>query len=252
MDKKDIQQTIQSAIDENGMNPDIANLIINNLDTSTLTGFSGVDSNDLESADITLLSLLIDVSPSMKNEINAVNEGFNILKESLEQSQNADSILVSTRTFNENQTVIHGFRKLEDMIPVKFVTSGYSTALYDTVTDALMAIRTYSEHLNENGTRTKCIMVVFSDGEDRCSSTNPNETRILSSDCLKQENFILVYIGYRNDLDSMADAIGFPIRMMLDKNDPDIHHKIRENMDQISKSIIRTSQNMIADPNSFL
>ena len=116
----------------------------------------------------------------------------------------------------------------------------------------MTGIRAYVKNLNDNGIRTKCIVVVFSDGEDNDSHNNKaSDVKTLSKDFLKSEMFYLVYIGYKHDdsdnLDAIAAEVGFP-NVLTTKATVS---EIRKTMNLVSKSIIRTSQSRIGPGNSF-
>jgi uncharacterized protein YegL len=141
---------------------------------------------------------------------------------------------------------------VEDIQPIgnDYVANGSSTALYDSVFDAMTGIRVYAETLNQSGVRTKCIVVVLSDGEDNDSRKHTAaDCKTLSEDFIRSEMFYLAYVGFGSqDLNQIADEIGFPNKLVTTKD----ASAIRKTMGLISKSIIRASQTQIGAPNSFL
>lgn len=134
----------------------------------------------------------------------------------------------------------------------EYEAKGNSTALYDTLVDALIGIRSYSEELNANGIRTKVILIVFSDGDDNDSYKHKaSDVKTLAEDFLKSEMFYLVYVGFKqnhsDNLDAIAEAVGFPNVLTVNAT----AHNIRETMGLVSNSIIRTSQAQIGSDNTF-
>jgi len=250
----DLKKLFQSAANGGEISKQASDIIINSIDGTNISGCVGADIDEIETDDLTIVSLVLDASLSMKQNENSVRQGYDSLIQSLQNSKQAGSMLVSARMFSGNQTIFYGFKKVEeiDLIEEDYIADGHSTALYDTLVDAMTGIRAYVKNLNDNGIRTKCIVVVFSDGDDNDSHMNKaSDVKILAEDFLKSEMFYLVYVGYKqnddDDLNIIANKVGFPSILTTQATGSEI----RKTMDLVSKSIIKTSQSQIGGGNSF-
>lgn len=250
----DVKGLFNSSTDDGDLSNQASMLMINSLDGTNLAGCMGASVDDLETDDVTIVSILLDASLSMKTFEAVVRDAYDKFIKSLQGSKTAGSILVSNRTFATRQDILHGFKKVEEITPIgkDYRATGGSTALYDCLIDALTGIKAYSKSLNQNGVRTKCIVCVFSDGDDNDSvKASAKEIKVISDDLLKSEMFYLVYVGYKQDpnmdFKPVADAVGFPNVLSIDATESEI----RRTVDLVSKSIIRTSQTQIGNTNSF-
>jgi len=249
----DVKSLFNSAVDDGDLSTQASVLMINSLDGSNLVGCMGAAIDDIETDDVTLVSTVLDASASMSNFKSVVKEAYDKSIQAYKGSKTAGSILASTRTFHSSQNIIHGFKKVEeiDKIGSDYNPIGNSTALYDALIDALTGIKAYSKTLNDNGVRTKCVVVVYSDGEDNDSNKTAANVKTISKDLLASEKFYLVYVGFQHnqndDLKKVASAMGFPNVLTAAATESEI----RKAIDLVSKSIIRTSQTQIGKSNTF-
>jgi len=245
---------VKSLFTTGDLSDETSSLMINSLDGTNLVGCSGAAADDMETDDVTVVSAILDDSASMHQFRDVVRESYDKFIKSLKDSKQSGSMLVSTRVFATRQKILHGFKKVDDIAPIgnDYKANGSSTALYDTLMEAMAGIKAYSKDLNQNGVRTKCIVVVFSDGDDNDSrKVKSFQVKAVSEELLKSEKVYLVYGGYQQDpnanLKAIADEVGFPSVMITNASE----HDIRQTMDLVSKSIIRTSQTQVGKSNSF-
>ena len=250
----DVKNLFNNSVDDGDLNSQASLIMINSLDGTNLAGCMGTSVDDLETDDVTIVTTILDASLSMKSFESTVRDSYDKFIKSLQESKQAGSILVSNRTFHSKQTILHGFKKVDEIKPIdkQYKANGGSTALYDTLLDALTGIKAYSKSLNQNGVRTKCVVAVFSDGDDNDSKkASSNDVKTVSDELLRSEMFYLVYVGYQQDpstnLKAIADTVGFPNVLTTNATESEI----RRSMDLVSKSIIRTSQTQIGKSNSF-
>ena len=170
----------------------------------------------------------------------------------LQGAKNADSLLVSVWVFSddgrEKVRLIHGYTPIPDCKPL--TTKDYDpcgmTPLRDAVLKSITGLVNYGQTLRDNGTRTKSIVLVLSDGFENASRVSGTKVKRLSEDVLRAQEFILSYIffGDQADGDKAAKDIGFPP-----------HHRLTEDKDasgirrvfgQVSASVIATSQTKIS------
>lgn len=247
----DIQSLFQN---DTTLDPAAAVLMINSLNGANLTGCLGTSIDDIETDDVTLVKILLDASLSMKSHEATVRECYDKFIESLKDSKQGGSILVSTVVFATRSTILHGFKKstdITDPIGMQYKANGGSTALYDTLMDSLTGVQAYAKDLKLSGVRSKIIVVVFSDGDDNDSQkSSAGDCKVVVDASLKKEGFYPVYIGYKqspgDDLDAIADSVGF-INKLTTTASPS---EIRRTMDLVSKSVIRTSQTTVGGANN--
>jgi hypothetical protein len=120
------------------------------------------------------------------------------------------------------------------------------TPLFDAVMKGVTGLVAYGQGLRDNGTRTKSIVVVISDGGENSSWVSKAKVRQLCKDVLHSQEFVLAYVffGDESDGDAAADDIAFPR-----------HHRLTSSLDgtgirrvfgAISASVISTSQAQVS------
>ena len=250
-----IQNLITSATQSNEIDANAASIMINSLDDTNVIGCTGVDIDDLTTDCVTLVAIVLDSSYSMFPNELVVREAFDeLVIKAMSESKQADSMLVSTRTFSNKEDILYGFKKVSDIgkIGSQYDAKGDSTRLYDSLVNAITAIRAYAKTLNDGGVRTKCIVVPFTDGHDNDSQNfKASDVKKLVDECHKSEMFYFVYVGFKSDpsdnLEADAKSIGFS-NVLTSTNSP---HDIRQSMGLVSQSIIRKSQTVVGPQNTF-
>lgn len=230
----------------------VAGLMINSLNGTNLTGCLGTSLDDIETDDVTIVKVLLDDSISMRQFEQVVRESYDKFVQSLKDSKGSGSILMSTVTFSTRTNILHGFKKVDEIDPIGnlYRANGGSTAVYDALMESITGAKAYSTDLNQNGVRTKTVVVVFSDGADNDSrKASGNDVNTLVTSLLKKEMFYPVYVGYSsnpNELKLVADTIGFPNVLTAKATESEI----RRTIDEVSKSLIRTSQTTVGVSNN--
>jgi len=248
----DIKNMFSSAVAGGDMSQQAAGIMINALDDTDLAGCMGTTVEELETDDVTVVSLILDKSGSMSPHQATVRIAYDTLVSSLKGSKQAGSMIVSARCFATTSTLLYGFKKVEEVDPIgnNYIADGSSTALHDTMISALTDIKAYSQNLKNQGIRVKSIIVVFSDGEDNEAPRKAKDVKIIAEDLLKGEQYYLVYVGYATDpsvdLKKVAGQIGFGNVLISQATESEI----RKTMGLVSKSIIRASQTQVG-ANSF-
>ncbi len=251
-----VQASIESAISNNQIGAQAAGVILEQLDDIALGGAQGVDIDDIDSEEVTLVACVIDASYSMDPYGQAVVDSYNeqFLKP-LQGAKNAESILVETWIFSDtdgadNCRLVHGYRPVTDCkkLTNSIYGPGGMTPLNEAVHKALTGMVAYGQTLRDGGTRTKCIVVVLSDGEENASPralTNA-KMKTLSKDLLSQEIYILAYVYFGDEAegDDYAKRIGFPPqhRVTAGLNNAEI----RRIFGTISSSVISASQTAVS------
>ncbi|MHA2279600.1 MAG: hypothetical protein ACXAC5_01730 [Promethearchaeota archaeon] len=251
--KQIVSTSLANAASEGVISSQSQTAIESELDDIALAGCEGVDVEDIDSEEVTLVIVAIDGSGSMYEWATEVTKAYREqFLEPLRGAKNANSILVSVLVFSggrgENIRLLHGYTPVPqcpELTDADYQPDG-STPLYDAVWNGLTGLVTYGQHLRDNGTRTKSIAVVLSDGWENASRISASKLRRLSGDVLKQQEFVLAYVffGDQADGDKYAKDIGFPP-----------HHRLTEDLDgsgirrvfgQVSASVITTSQALVS------
>lgn len=245
-------QNIQNLFDNaqaDGLSKAATEVLVNNLNATTIAGATGATVDELAGDQVTLFVEVLDATGSMIDNRDAVIEAYNKQLQALKDSKAADSILMSTWTFNEGSTLIHGYLTL-DKVP-KLGRSSYdpqnNTALFDSILDAFTGAVAYGQSLRDAGINVKTVIVVISDGDDNCSKASANRVKTVAKELLNQE-YTLAFVAFGINGKSVAAKIGFPAANVLDEtSDPS---GWRRALGTVSKSVIRASQTMIGKTGS--
>lgn len=235
------------------ISPQSMSVIEAELDDIALGGCSGID--EVDSEEVTLVAVLVDASDSMHMYQGEVIRSYNeLFLEPLKKAKTADSILVSAWSFSadgdkqNNVRLIHGYTPVPQCPKLSAANYqiGGMTPLNDAVMNAVTGLISYGQTLRDNGTRTKSIVVVLSDGQENASSVTKKSVKTLTADVLKSEEFVLslVFFGDEQEGNRAAEDIGFPV-----------HHRLTSQLDgagirrvfgAVSASVIATSQSKVS------
>jgi hypothetical protein len=226
-------------------------LLAGDLGGMVIAGAAGMDAEDIQASDVTLITLAIDASSSIgqRGLERAVCDGQKLLLDAFAGSKEKDAVLVALWTFESEQKVVHGYVPVDDATTLEagktYRTSG-CTHLYDTFIDACAANVAYAQTLRDAGTPTRSIVVVITDGEDVGSRRPARACRKLAEDLLKSEQFILAFVGVGSDVDfhKVAADMGVPPGCVLVQKDA-TPSGLRTAFQMVSKSAIRASQGRI-------
>jgi uncharacterized protein YegL len=230
---------VQSAV-QDGLAQAAGGVLVANLNDTVLMGCVGADVDTLDATEATLVTVVLDASGSMEAHRRTVVEAFNTMLTALQKSKASSNILLSTWSFSDAPTLVHGFQPVTQLQPMDlndYRPTG-STALYDTVLSTMTGIVTYGQKLADNGVPNRRIIVVFSDGEDNVSRAKSHSVKTASKGLLAQEMYTLAYAGFGHDLKQIADEVGFKDVITTSSSESEI----RKVFHQVSQSIIRVSQ----------
>lgn len=209
-----------------GLTSDTIDLVVANLNGPTMTQTVGVGLDQLESNDITLAMNIIDMSGSMsthaKSLIHAYNEDY---LTAMRCSPAAEDILVSTILFDNQIELLHGYVGLEDATELDdgvYKPRG-STALYDAVAGGLTNMVLYSQQLRQSGVSVRCVVIVYTDGEDNASKQKAKDVKRTVAELLRQEVYTFALVGF---LQASQRPLGF-------KTNAQVNPAIRQMADEI-------------------
>jgi hypothetical protein len=221
-----------------------------------IAGAAGMNTEDIEATDVTLVTVMIDASSSIASArlSQAVRDGYNGMLDAFAGSKEKDAILVSAWKFNYQAELIHSYVPIKDAIRLdkKTYRPSGSTALYDTWCDALLANVAYAQRLRDSGTPVRSVAVVLTDGADVGSKRRAKQCAALSQDLLKSEQFVLAFVGVGDEayFTKIAQSMGVPDGSIeVQKNAT--ASGLRQVFQMVSRSTIRVSQGKIqAGPNT--
>lgn len=230
-----------------GLSNQSVQILVENIDPTTIAGAQGVDVNSLPTDEQTIVVYVVDKTGSMAGYQNLVIDAYNEELQAVKDSKAADTIVLSVWLFDTWPTLLHGYLTLDQaqQFDRKVYDPDGLTALYDAVLDAFTGVVGYAETLMRAGNRVKVVVVVMTDGEDNSSRKTSAEVKTVATDLVNQEIYTLALVGFGGtDAKTIADSMGFPEKNVLTAtSDPS---SIRRALAQVSKSVIRTSQTKIA------
>jgi uncharacterized protein YegL len=246
----DVAGLLAGAVANGTLSAQSSSLITGNLGKVVIAGAAGKALEDIVASDVTLITVLIDASSSIKDRRleQAVRDGQNHLIDAFAGAKQKDAILMALWTFSSNLDVLHSYLPVTDAVrldPNNYRGNG-STRLYDTWCDALAANVAYAQRLRDGGTPCRSVVVVITDGEDVGSKRTSGDCARLSSDLLASEQFVLAFVGVGKDVDfhGVAWSMGVPDGCVLVQRDATAT-TLRKAFQLVSQSAIRASQGKI-------
>ena len=248
-----VSSTLTNAVSAGIISSQSQQAIATELDDIAIAGCGGVDIDEINSEEVTLVTVIIDASSSMYSYASDVLTQYkDQFLDPLRGAKNAESILVSVWIFSadggDKVRLVHGYTPVpdcQDLTSADYSPSGM-TPLRDAVMKGVTGLVNYGQTLRDNGTRTKSIVLVLSDGEDNASRVSGAKVKRLSEDVLRAQEFVLsyIYFGDQSEGDKHARAIGFPPHHRLTGSlDPS---GIRRVFGTVSASVISTSQSVVS------
>lgn len=223
-------------------------LLCVNLDDAVLAGCAGVNPDDIEATEVTLVSLLIDDSGSMAGLEDAVISGERTMLEAFGRSKQSDSFLVGMWALNR-PVPYHSYVRIADAVRLdrrNYQPEGM-TPLCDRWGEVLSANVAYAQQLRANGTSVRSIAVVITDSYDNASHKfTTRDCARIAKDLLASEQFILAMVGVGSEADFrvMARTMGLPDGAVL--LSAATASDMRRAFQLVSQSVIRASQAAIS------
>lgn len=225
-------------------------LLSGHLGQVVIAGAAGRPLEDIDAADVTLVTVLVDASSSIAHAglEQAVRDGHRALLETFQGSREESSILVALWTFNDQPRVVHAYVPVADATRLdkrNYQGSG-ATALYDVWCDALASNVAYAETLRSGGTPVRSVVVVVTDGEDVSSRRTVSDCARISRDLLASEQFILAFVGVGTgaNFTQVALGMGVPAGCIAVQKDA-TPSALRAVFQLVSRSAIRASQGLV-------
>lgn len=246
----DINALFADAVSHGTVSQDVLSTLSGDLGNIVVAGAAGRALEDLEAAEVTLVTLMVDVSSSIfgGGRDAAIISAQNALVDHLANSPRADDLMVALWLFDNKQSVVHAYVPVEDALRLdaKTFKGGGATALYDTWIDGLMANVAYAQRLRAGGTPCQSLAVVFTDGEDNSSKRRAADCMRLSKDLIASETFTLGFVGVGNttNFTAIAKSMGLPDDSIAVDTDP-TPASLERLMRQVSMAAIQLSMGQL-------
>lgn len=245
-----VSQLLSSAAQSGTLSAASASMLSGDLGAVVVAGAAGLDAENIQAMDVTLVTLLIDASSSIAHAglEQAVRDGQHALLDAFAGSRERDEILVALWTFNHHSAVVHSYLPVGDAARLdrnSYRGSG-ATSLYDVWCDGLAANVAYAEQLRASGTPCRSLAVVITDGEDVGSRRKAADCARLSRDLLASEQFVLAFVGVGREADfrKVARSMGVPPGCVLVQTSA-TPQALRQAFQLVSQSAIRVSQGLV-------
>jgi uncharacterized protein YegL len=215
-------------------------------------GFSAVRPTDLGASEYTLCVLAADNSSSVYPFGAQIEQMVKTVVGTCRQSPRADNLLLRYLTFDSAMKERHGFKPLPDCAEADYtgtITPMGTTALNDTVFNAVESLGAYGKRLTDADFAVNGIVFVVTDGEDVGSTMTAQSIRdavaaLRRSEALESVMLILIGVNVTSNslntyLTKFKNDAGFDQYVSL----PDADVKTLGRLAQfISKSISSQSQ----------
>lgn len=199
--------------------------------------------DDLESENVNLMLIGIDGSGSMSSYRNDMIQCLSDFKDALENSKEANEILVARADFSSDINI--GGYKAIDEFDTAF-SAGGCTAMYDAVVEGAAKMLEYRKYLRDQGVRVKCVFAIFSDGYENGSRADVSDARQAIAN-LNREEITTAFISFGSDAKVEAQKLGFVNMLEVGSS----ASELRKAFNCLSKSVIESSKSVVADGDAF-
>lgn len=206
----------------------------------------GVSIDDVASSEVTLVTLLVDDSGSIRMAGNSqtMRDGVNHIRDALMKSKQSDSVLISVRYLNG--TVLVPYMSLENMPALD--TSNYNpsggTPLYDQSVVTCGQVIAKRQEFVGGGVACRAVTVVISDGADVHSQQHSAaDVSKVVKDMLLTESHIVIGMGIsdgQTDFRHVFSEMGILNEWILTPGNSET--EIRRAFAVVSQSAVRASQ----------
>jgi len=165
--------------------------------------FSAVRIEDLGATEYTLVTIVCDISGSVRTFAAELLRAIQTVVESCKKSPRADNLLIRLIHFNNDIFEIHGFKNLIDIDPNAYdpLHPSAMTALFDASFDAIGATLEYGKRLVDQDFDCNGAVYIITDGMDNQSTITPDAIKSKVVEALQKEeieSLITVLIGIQD------------------------------------------------------
>lgn len=199
--------------------------------------------DDLESENVNLMMIGIDQSGSMGQYRIEMCQCLADFKDALENSKEANEILVARANFSDN-VEITGYKAINEF-DTQYGVYGM-TAMYDTVVEGSQKMLEYRKFLRDQGVRVKCVFAIFSDGFENGSHASLSTAKQAITN-LNNEEITTAFISFGSDAKVEAQQLGFVNILEVGSS----ASELRKAFNCLSKSVIESSKSVVSDGDAF-
>lgn len=195
--------------------PDLMNP--NNMQVIDIPGggsfqFSAVRLDDLGAAEYTLVTVIADVSSSVRPFASDLLKCIKQIVSACKHSPRSENLLLRLLTFNTELEEIHGFKPLSGINPKKYAAlrPDGMTALYDAGYSGIAATLEMAERLIDQDFDVNGCVYIITDGMDNASSMTPKMIAKKVKKAMHHEeieSLATVLIGLIEPKDSCSDDV---------------------------------------------
>ena len=214
--------------------------------------FSATKVKALGASEYTLASIVMDASGSVEPFAVQLEQALKTIFKACDKSPRRDNLMLRLTQFSSRLTELHGFKLLGSITEKDYdniLQLGGSTALFDSVDEAIQATATYGKQLTSQDFLCNAIVVVVTDGENNTGNIMdpaPIKKALLAARRAENlESILLILVGVTNDdvslntyLQTVKDDGGFDQYVSIGKATPGRIAKLAE---FVSQSISSTS-----------
>lgn len=248
---------LSGLLGDTGLDPAAASamqLTGDTLGPAIMAGLGDVDIDDITTAEVLLVTLLLDDSGSIRmvsGNTEAVREGHNGMLDALGGAKQSASVLISCRYLNSNnpatnQGVLYPYRALEDA--ERLTSSNYNptggTPLYQQSEVTLTGVAAKMAEFEQGGVAARAVTVIVTDGGDNTGPRVPRGLTDMVTGLLRSEQHIIAGMGIDDggysDFRQIFGDMGISDEWILTPgNTPS---EIRNAFAVVSQSAVRASQ----------
>lgn len=217
-------------------------------------GLGDVSINDIETAEVVLVTVLVDDSGSIRFGGNSgiLREGVNGILESLQGAKQSASILISCRYINDDTPgtdhgVLYPYRPLDGA--VRLDQSNYDpqggTPLLDAIAATLATVATKMAEFEQGGVAARAVTAIVTDGAEQHSRQyrRPGDLKSTVEGLLRSEAHIVAGMGISDgstDFRQLFQDMGLRDEWILSPANE--QGEIRKAFQLVSQSAVRASQ----------
>jgi hypothetical protein len=226
-------------------------LTADTLGPAIMAGLGDIDIDDIATAEVVLVTVLLDDSGSIRFASNAqaVRDGHNGMIEALKDAKQSASVLVSCRYLNDGPGTDHGvlypYRTLDnaEMLTNSNYDPNGGTPLYTQSAITLTGVAAKMAEFEQGGVAARAVTVIVTDGGDNSGPVAPPSLQQMVEGLLRSEQHIIASMGIDDsmtDFDAVFQSMGVPPNWILTPgNTPS---EIRKAFAVVSQSAVRASQ----------
>lgn len=245
---------LQGLLGDAGLDDEATDSMMLTADTmgpAIMAGLGDVQLDDINAAEVVLVTLLIDDSGSIRfaGNAQAVRDGHNQVLEALKGAKQSGAVLISCRYLNESVGtdggVLYPYRPLdgaEELTTGNYDPNG-GTPLYDQAAVTLTGVAAKVAEFEQGGVAARAVTVIVTDGSDQHSLKRADEVKSMADGLLATEAHIIAGIGIDDGFTDFRQVfldMGIPDNWVLTPgNTPS---EIRRAFAVVSQSAARASQ----------